>query len=198
MFEDLKYNEDYTSVINERHYERINELVADAKEKGAEVLEINPADEDFEQQELHKIPPTLVRNVNDDMEIMHEEIFGPVLPIKTYQDINETTEYVNSKDRPLGLYYFGEDKKELDDILKNTTSGGVTINDVVFHVAQDNAPFGGVGPSGTGSYHGIEGFKNFSHAKTIYTQTKIDGLINIFRPPYGTKAKKALKMQIKP
>ena len=98
----------------------------------------------------------------------------------------------------LGLYYFGEDKKELDDILKNTTSGGVTINDVVFHVAQDNAPFGGVGPSGTGSYHGIEGFKNFSHAKTIYTQTKFDGLINIFRPPYGTKAKKALKMQIKP
>ena len=87
---------------------------------------------------------------------------------------------------------------ELDDILKNTTSGGVTINDVVFHVAQDNAPFGGVGPSGTGSYHGIEGFKNFSHAKTIYTQTKFDGLINIFRPPYGTKAKKALKMQIRP
>ena len=95
-------------------------------------------------------------------------------------------------------YGFNQQLSKLDDILKNTTSGGVTINDVVFHVAQDNAPFGGVGPSGTGSYHGIEGFKNFSHAKTIYTQTKFDGLINIFRPPYGTKAKKALKMQIKP
>jgi len=132
------------------------------------------------------------------LSVMKEEIFGPVLPIKTYSDISETINYINSKDRPLGLYYFGEDAKELDDILKNTTSGGVTINDVVFHVAQDNAPFGGVGPSGTGSYHGIEGFKNFSHAKTIYTQTKFDGLINIFRPPYGAKAKNALKMQIKP
>ena len=96
------------------------------------------------------------------------------------------------------MYYFGQDKKEMDKILKNTTSGGVPINDVVFHVAQDNAPFGGVGPSGTGSYHGIEGFKNFSHAKTIYSQTKFDTLIDIFRPPYGSKAKNALKMQIKP
>ena len=130
-YPDIKHNPDYTSIINQKHYDRINGLVDDAKAKGANVEEINPANEDFSQQEAYKIPPTLVRNVNDDMNIMHEEIFGPVLPIKTYQDINETTEYVNSKDRPLGLYYFGQNKAEEDKVLNNTTSGGVTVNDVV-------------------------------------------------------------------
>ena len=108
-----------------------------------------------------------------------------------------TIDYVNKKDRPLGLYYFGSNNNELSTVLNKTTSGGVTVNDVIFHVAQDNAPFGGVGPSGMGSYHGEEGFKNFSHAKTIFTQTKLDNVISVFRPPYGSKARKALKSQIK-
>ena len=198
MFPTLKENPDYTSVINQRHFDRLKGYITEAQEKGAEVIEINPSNEDFDQQPNHKIPPTLIINPDEDLSVMKEEIFGPVLPIKTYSDISETINYINSKDRPLGLYYFGEDTKEMDNVLKNTTSGGVTINDVVFHVAQDNAPFGGVGPSGTGSYHGVEGFKNFSHAKTIYSQTKFDSLINIFRPPYGSKARNALKMQIKP
>jgi len=198
MFPTLKENPDYTSVINQRHYDRLNSYISEANEKGAEVIEINPSNEDFNQQPNHKIPPTLIINPDEELSVMKEEIFGPILPVKTYSDITETIDYINSKDRPLGLYYFGQDKGEMDNILKNTTSGGVTVNDVVFHVAQENAPFGGVGPSGTGSYHGIEGFKNFSHAKTIYTQTKFDGLINIFRPPYGSKVKSALKTQIKP
>ena len=195
MFEDLKYNEDYTSVINERHYERINELVADAKEKGAEVLEINPADEDFEQQELHKIPPTLVLNPSDDMKIMQEEIFGPVLPVKEYDDFNETVSYVNSKERPLGLYLFSKDKDKEKKVLENTTSGGVTLNDVIWHIGQEELPFGGVGPSGTGSYHGHDGFKEFSHAKAVYKQFSAD-LMAQMMPPYKGKMFESMKNQI--
>ena len=195
MFEDLKYNEDYTSVINERHYERINELVADAKEKGAEVLEINPADEAFEQQELHKIPPTLVLNPTDDMKIMQEEIFGPVLPVKEYDDFNETVSYVNSKERPLGLYLFSKDKDKEKKVLENTTSGGVTLNDVIWHIGQEELPFGGVGPSGTGSYHGHDGFKEFSHAKAVYKQFSAD-LMAQMMPPYKGKMFESMKNQI--
>ena len=196
MFADLKYNEDYTSVINERHYERINELVSDAKEKGAEVIQINPAEEDFEQQELHKIPPTLVLNPTDEMKIMQEEIFGPVLPIKEYEDFDETVNYVNSKDRPLGLYLFSKDKNKEKKVLDNTTSGGVTLNDVIWHIGQEELPFGGVGPSGTGSYHGHDGFKEFSHAKAVYKQFSAD-LMAQMMPPYKGKMFESMKNQIK-
>ena len=196
MFADLKYNEDYTSVINERHYERINELVSDAKEKGAEVIQINPADEDFEQQELHKIPPTLVLNPTDEMKIMQEEIFGPVLPVKEYEDFDETVNYVNSKDRPLGLYLFSKDKNKEKKVLDNTTSRGVTLNDVIWHIGQEELPFGGVGPSGTGSYHGHDGFKEFSHAKAVYKQFSAD-LMAQMMPPYKGKMFESMKNQIK-
>ena len=196
MFADLKYNEDYTSVINERHYERINELVSDAKEKGAEVIQINPAEEDFEQQELHKIPPTLVLNPTDEMKIMQEEIFGPVLPVKEYENFDETVNYVNSKDRPLGLYLFSKDKNKEKKVLDNTTSGGVTLNDVIWHIGQEELPFGGVGPSGTGSYHGHDGFKEFSHAKAVYKQFSAD-LMAQMMPPYKGKMFESMKNQIK-
>ena len=197
MYPSLKDNPDYTSVINQRHYDRLQGYVEEAKEKGFEVVEINPSNEDFSQQAHHKIPPTLIVDPDDSLSVMKEEIFGPILSVKTYEDIEDTVDYINSNDRPLGLYYFGDDKKEMQSVLENTTSGGVTINDVVFHVGQENAPFGGVGPSGTGSYHGIEGFKNFSHTKTIYTQSSFDGLFGLFRPPFGAKAKSAIKGQIK-
>ena len=197
MYPSLKDNPDYTSVINQRHYDRLQGYVDEAKEKGFEVIEINPSNEDFSQQAHHKIPPTLIVDPDDNLSVMKEEIFGPILSVKTYEDIEDTVDYINSNDRPLGLYYFGDDKKEMQNVLENTTSGGVTINDVVFHVGQDNAPFGGVGPSGTGSYHGIEGFKNFSHTKSIYTQSSFDGLFGLFRPPFGAKAKNAIKGQIK-
>ena len=191
MYPDMKDNEDFTSIINQKHYDRIQGYLADAKEKGAEVVEINPANEDFSQQPHHKIPPTLVLNPTDNMQIMQEEIFGPVLPIKTYSDVSETVDYINSKDRPLGLYYFGEDSKEKDYVLNNTTSGGVTVNDVISHIQMEDLPFGGVGPSGMGSYHGHDGFKEFSHAKAVYKQSKINlmklaGLV----PPYKKKEDK--------
>ena len=171
MFPEMKDNDDYTSIINQKHYDRIQGYLTDAKEKGAEVVEINPGNEDFSQQPHHKIPPTIVLNPTEDMQIMQEEIFGPVLPVKTYSNVSESVDYINSKDRPLGLYYFGKDKKEQDFVLNNTTSGGVTVNDVISHIQMEDLPFGGVGPSGMGSYHGHDGFKEFSHAKATYTQS---------------------------
>ena len=192
MYPDMKDNDDFTSIINQRHFDRIQGYIEDAKEKGAEVVEINPSNEDFNQQPHHKIPPTIVLNPSDDMKIMQEEIFGPVLPVKTYKEVNEPVNYINSKDRPLGLYYFGEDNTEKEFVLENTTSGGVTVNDVISHIQMEDLPFGGVGPSGMGSYHGYDGFKEFSHAKAVYKQSKLNlmklaGLV----PPYKKKEDKA-------
>ena len=192
MYPEMKDNDDFTSIINQRHFDRIQGYIEDAKEKGAEVVEINPSNEDFTQQPHHKIPPTIVLNPSDDMKIMQEEIFGPVLPVKTYKDVSEPVNYINSKDRPLGLYYFGEDNAEKEFVLGNTTSGGVTVNDVISHIQMEDLPFGGVGPSGMGSYHGYDGFKEFSHAKAVYKQSKLNlmklaGLV----PPYKKKEDKA-------
>ena len=185
MFPNIKDNPDYTSVVNERHFDRLNGYLDDARDKGASVVEINPANEDFSQQEHHRIPPTLVLDPTDDMKVMQDEIFGPVLPVKQYRDVRETIDYVNGRDRPLGLYYFGRNNAEKDRVLNETTSGGVTVNDVIMHVAQEDLPFGGVGPSGMGSYHGYDGFKNFSHAKAIYSQSKtVSKLAAAMRPPY--------------
>ena len=123
---------------------------------------------------------------------MQEEIFGPLLPVKTYDHIDETIDYVNEHDRPLGLYYFGSDNDETRQVLDDTVSGGVTLNDVIMHVAQENLPFGGVGPSGMGAYHGVDGFRNFSHAKSIYSQSRlISNLAKKMGPPYGSGTAKS-------
>lgn len=185
MYPNLKDNPDYTSIVNERHFERLNGYIADAKAKGAEVVEINPAQEDFSQQQHHRIPPTFIVDPTEDMTVMQEEIFGPVLPVKRYKNIEETLDYINDHPRPLGLYYFGQDAQEEKKVLTHTTSGGVTVNDVIMHIAQEDLPFGGVGPSGMGAYHGHDGFKTFSHAKAVYTQSKlVSKLAAAMRPPY--------------
>ena len=197
MFPTLKDNPDYTSIINQRHFDRINGYVEDAKAKGAKIVEINPANEDMSQQQAHKIAPTLIVNPTEDMKVMQDEIFGPVLPIKTYRDISEVLGYVNDHARPLGLYYFGEDAQEERTVLDRTTSGGVTVNDVIMHVSMEDLPFGGVGPSGMGAYHGHDGFKTFSHAKAIYVQAKAKMVAEMFRAPYGEKTRKTLASMIK-
>ena len=185
MYPNLKDNPDYTSIINERHFDRLNGYIEDAKAKGAEVITINPADEDFSQQQHHRIPPTLILEPSDDMLVMQDEIFGPILPIKKYKDIEETLDYINDHDRPLGLYYFGKDANEEHKVLTHTTSGGVTVNDVIMHITQEDLPFGGVGSSGMGSYHGYDGFKTFSHAKAIFSQSRtVSKLAALMRPPY--------------
>jgi coniferyl-aldehyde dehydrogenase len=196
MFPTMKDNPDYTSVINQRHYDRLTGYLDDAKAKGAELIEINPAREDFRQQPFHKIPPTLVLNPTDDMQIMKDEIFGPLLPVKTYTRTDEAVDYVNAHARPLGLYYFGNDPAEQSKVLSRTVSGGVSVNDVVMHVSMEDLPFGGIGPSGMGAYHGIDGFRTFSHAKAVFQQTKSD-VTAMMRPPYGEKIQKMLDGQIK-
>jgi coniferyl-aldehyde dehydrogenase len=196
MFPTLKDNPDYTSVINQRHYDRLNSYLDDAKAKGAEIIELNPAKEDFRQQPFHKIPPTLVLNPTDDMQIMKDEIYGPLLPVKTYDTVDDAIGYVNDHARPLGLYYFGADKAEQEKVLTRTTSGGVTVNDVVMHVSMEDLPFGGVGPSGMGSYHGVDGFRTFSHAKAVFQQVGRD-LTAMMRPPYGAGIQKMLDGGIK-
>ncbi|ATQ43163.1 coniferyl aldehyde dehydrogenase [Caulobacter mirabilis] len=193
MFPTLKDNPDYTAVVAQRHYDRIKGYIDDARAKGAQIVEINPAGEDFSQQEHRKIPPTLILNPSDDMKVMQEEIFGPVLPVKTYKQVDEAVNYINANERPLGLYWFGTDEAEKAKVLERTTSGGVTVNDVVMHVAQEDLPFGGVGPSGMGSYHGHDGFKEFSHKKAIFTQLKKDiAPLKQMRPPYGPGIRKYL------
>ena len=198
-FPDIKDNDDYTSIINEKHYDRLKALLDDAVEKGANIDEINPSNEDFSQQEFFKIPPTIVTNTTDDMKIMQEEIFGPLLPIIEYNQIEDATKLINSKDRPLGLYYFGKDKDEENEILNKTSSGGVTVNNVISHLQQNNLSFGGVGPSGMGRYKSFEGFKNFSNPRAYYKDIsfKLDKFFDAVRPPYKDNIEKVLKQLMK-
>jgi len=198
MYASLRDNDQYTSVINERHHKRLSGYLEDAEQRGCRIIPLNPANEDFSNG-TGKIPPTLIVSPESDALCMEEEIFGPLLPIRTYKDFDETIDFINANPRPLAAYYFGTDKGEEEAFLHRTTSGGVCINDVIFHIAQEDMPFGGVGPSGMGSYHGIEGFKTFSHAKSIYSQTlkfnvaKLGGML----PPYGKTSDKTIKAQIK-
>ena len=186
-YPNIKNNDDYTSIINERHFDRLNGLIDDARERGATINQVNPSNEDFSQQEFFKIPPTIITDTSDDMRVMKEEIFGPILPVLEYTDVEEALDTINSKDRPLGLYYFGTDKNEQSNVLDNTSSGGVTINNVVGHIQQQDLPFGGVGPSGMGRYHSQDGFKNFSNARAVFKDVPffMDNLaFGMIRPPY--------------
>jgi coniferyl-aldehyde dehydrogenase len=199
MYPKLLDNDEYTSVINQRHFDRLNSYLAEAQERGIKTIPLNPANEDFSAQVgTRKIPPTLIPEPADDMKVMEEELFGPLLPIRTYKDFEETITYVNSKPRPLAAYYFGEDSAEEQSVLQRTTSGGVCINDVIMHIMQEELPFGGVGPSGMGAIHGHEGFKTFSHAKSIYRQTKLNvGKLGGMLPPYNKTTESTIKMQMK-
>jgi coniferyl-aldehyde dehydrogenase len=199
MYPTLLANDDYTSVISKRHRDRLEAHIEDARAKGAEIVEVNPGNEDFSKQNTNKMPLTIIRNPTDDMTVMQEEIFGPILPVKRYKTVDEAIGYINAKDRPLGLYWFGTDQAEERRVLDRTISGGVTVNDVLFHVSVEDLPFGGIGPAGMGNYHGHDGFKAFSHPKSIYRQPKLDlaGLAG-FKPPYGEKTRKALARELKP
>lgn len=161
----LRSNDDYTAIITERQHSRLQSYLEDAKQKGGRVITINPAGESFDN--TRKMPVSLVLDVNEDMRLMQEEIFGPIVPIMPYDDIDSAIAYINDRPRPLALYYFDYDKQRANDILARTHSGGACINDTLSHVAVDDAPFGGIGPSGMGHYHGREGFTHFSKAKTI-------------------------------
>ncbi|KQT32207.1 aldehyde dehydrogenase [Sphingomonas sp. Leaf412] len=199
MYPTLLSNPDYTAIINDRHHQRLTEWVADARAKGATVEVVNPANEDFATANSRKMPLHIVRDATDDMIVMQEEIFGPVLPIRRYDGgIDRAIAEVNGHDRALAVYYFGTDAGEQRRVLDRTISGGATVNDVIFHVSMEDLPFGGVGPSGMGAYHGRDGFVTFSHTKSVYQQPKIDvAKLAGLKPPYGKATRKAAAQQMK-
>jgi coniferyl-aldehyde dehydrogenase len=138
----------------------------------------------------------VVVGVTDEMRVAREEIFGPILPVITYRSIDEAIAYVNARPRPLALYYFGTGGTDQRKVLTGTTSGNVMINGTIMHVAQDDLPFGGVGASGIGAYHGIEGFKRLSHAKGIYAQRRWN-VVKLLRPPFGKLTDRILQVMLR-
>jgi coniferyl-aldehyde dehydrogenase len=183
LYPTLRDNPDYTAIISDRHFQRLRAMIAEARDAGADVTEINPAGEDLGATS-RKLLPTLVSNAGPDLRLMREEIFGPVLPIVEYATIEEAISHVNQADRPLALYWFGNDSGNRQRILRETVAGGVTVNDCMLHLVQENQPFGGVGASGMGAYHGEWGFRTFSKEKPVFLQSRLSAGA-LLRPPYG-------------
>jgi coniferyl-aldehyde dehydrogenase len=188
MYQQAIDNDDYTSVIDQRQYSRLKSWIADAAAKGAT---ITSACDTAANDQKRRLPTQLITNVNDEMTLMQQEIFGPLLPIVPYQTLEKAINYINDRPRPLALYLMSFDKKNQSTVLNQTHSGGVCINETVFHVAADDAPFGGIGPSGMGHYHGKEGFLALSKAKTVLKRGKSNTGKLIF-PPYGTAVQKLM------
>ena len=176
-------NPDYTSIISERHYARLAALVEDARAHGAQIIPLNLSGE-VADPDSRKMIPAIVLGVTPEMRILREEIFGPLLPVMTYDTLDDAIAHINGNDRPLALYWFGNERKYRDRVLAGTISGGVTINDCLWHAAQDDMPFGGVGASGMGAYHGESGFRTFSKEKPVFFQPRHNALF-LLRPPYG-------------
>jgi len=181
LFPDGVRSKNYTSIIDARHVARLRDLVEDARRKGGRVIEIAPGA--LAHVGERKFTPTVILDVTDDMTVMRDEIFGPILPVVTYRDIDDAIAYVNGRSRPLALYYFGRNGESCRKVLERTTSGNVTVNDTLMHYVQNDLPFGGIGESGMGAYHGMEGFKTFSHAKGIFEQSRWN-LGGLLRPPF--------------
>jgi coniferyl-aldehyde dehydrogenase len=184
----------YTSIIDEKSYRRLRATLEDARQKGARVVPLVPS-ATFNDQ-LRKIPPHLILDPTDEMVVMRDEIFGPLLPVRTYRTLDEVIAYVNAKDRPLGLYVFTNDKAVEEKLLYSTISGGVTINNCMLHVAQHDMPFGGVGASGMGQYHGYEGFLEFSKLRPVFTNPRLS-FLSVFYPPYTARHRALLRLLIK-
>lgn len=185
-------NADYTSIISEAHYARLEQLVVDAVAKGARIMQPAKADE-AAWKSKRKFPPTIVAGATPDMLVMQNEIFGPVLPVLGYADAADPIAFINSRDRPLALYWFGKDAKARDEVLSRTVSGGVTVNDCLFHFTQINQPMGGVGASGTGAYHGEWGFRTLSKLKPVFYRSPFNRFADLY-PPYGKKIARLEKM----
>ncbi len=183
MFPSFAKNDDYTSIVNERHYDRLQGYLADAESKGGKLVPLTTGGEEL-TKESRKIAPTLVVHAKDEMTVLQDEIFGPILPIVTYESFDHAIDYVNDRPRPLALYYFDHDAARTQRILTETTSGGVAVNETLMHIAQDDLPFGGVGPSGMGHYHGREGFDTFTKQKAVLHQARLNG-VKLLQPPYG-------------
>jgi acyl-CoA reductase-like NAD-dependent aldehyde dehydrogenase len=192
-------NPDYTAIINSRHYERLERLIEDARGQGARIETVDPAGElagAHGSPQLRRMAPAAIADVTDTMAVTREEIFGPLLPIVAYDTLEEAIAYVNARPRPLALYYFDDDRARIRHVLQHTISGGVTFNDTIYHFAQEELPFGGIGASGMGSYHGRDGFNTFSHAKGIFLQSRLTPT-SLLTPPYDAWFQRILRFVIR-
>jgi len=186
FFPQLTDNPDYTSIINERQLLRLEGYLADARARGALLLPL------FDEGQGRRLPHHILLDVNDDMQVMQDEIFGPLLAVLPYASLDEAIAYVNARPRPLALYFFGYDRAEQQQVLERTHSGGVCLNDTLLHVAQDDLPFGGIGASGMGHYHGHEGFLTFSKAKAVFSKPRFNAARLIY-PPYGGRLQRLIR-----
>jgi coniferyl-aldehyde dehydrogenase len=184
---------DFTTIISPRHFGRLQQLIQDACAAGAQVFPLSDAPPD---PGCRLMPPVVLTGTPEQAQVMQEEIFGPVLPLVPYHDLQDAIGYVNARPRPLALYIFDSDPSRIGQVLQGTVAGGVTVNDTILHIAQDDLPFGGVGPSGMGAYHGRAGFETFSHMKPVFHQSRFNGMA-LLQPPYGKTFEFMLKLLLK-
>ena len=195
-YPNLAANRDYSHIINPTQLARLQGYLQQAAAAGAEIVPLVPDATNQNAGNSTLLPPHIVCNTPAHSPLMQEEIFGPLLPLVPYQQLDEALEYIRARPRPLALYVFGKAQAQIDHVLRNTVSGGVSVNDTLFHVAQENLPFGGVGASGMGAYHGRTGFDTFSHLKPIFTQAKRNGM-GLLAPPYGKTFAAILKILLR-
>lgn len=193
LYPDLAGNPDYTTIISPRHFARLDGLVNDAERAGARVVPLSQAPSDPARRRL---APVLLLDVPADATVMQEEIFGPVLPLVAYRTLDEAIDYINARPRPLALYLFEKDPGAIDRVMAQTVAGGVSINETLLHIAQEDLPFGGVGPSGMGAYHGEAGFETFSKLKPIFRQSRLNGA-GLLKPPYGKRFETMIRLLLR-
>ncbi|SJL84079.1 coniferyl aldehyde dehydrogenase [Vibrio palustris] len=185
-------NEDYTTIITDRHFARLVAMLDDARDKGANVVSLAPQGEPDYDTKTRKMAIHLIFGVTEEMDVMQEEIFGPLFPVKTYTQLDDTIEYINAHDRPLAAYLFSDNSANQDKFAQHTTSGALVINDVMTHASLNDLPFGGVGGSGIGAYHGLHGFREFTHAKPVVVQTPQGESGLRLRAPYSQETLEAM------
>ncbi len=195
FYPDGPTSHDYGTIISDRHYQRLQDLLTDAQARGSRIVPVGHRP-DSAAERPKTLAPTLIVGAPDDSRIMQEEIFGPLLPIRTYAAFDEAIDVINAGPRPLALYYFGPGGTLQDRLLARTTSGNVSVNATLLHFAQDDLPFGGIGPSGMGAYRGIEGFRALSHAKGVFIQSRWH-FTDLLRAPFGKLADAVLKVMLR-
>ena len=196
LYPRLDENAQYASIVSDRQYRRIAALRDDAVAAGARAETLGDAPAGADNRLPRRLPPVLLTGVDDSMSVMQEEIFGPLLPLVPYDNLDEAIAYVAAHPHPLALYLFEQDQALIDRVLARTLAGGVTINDTLYHIAQHGLPFGGVGASGMGGYHGETGFRTFSHLKPVFRQARFNG-VGLLNPPYGARFRRMLGLLLK-
>jgi coniferyl-aldehyde dehydrogenase len=197
MYPELEGSADYSPIVNSSHYQRLQDVITDAREQGTQILRLGSDPERSECRKALRFPFHLLLDPPEQTRAMHEELFGPIMVIKQYQQLDEAISYVRDHPKPLAGYFFGDDKQELALFLDTIQTGSVAVNDVVCQIFYEQIPFGGIGPSGNGRYRGVAGFRAFSNAMPVLTQAGSDGHLAPLRPPYGSGISDFLDQQIR-